>query len=318
MKVALPLFGTRVSPRCRIAREMILATVEDGAVTAREAASLEIAEEDDLVECLAALGVDVLVCGGIRRETEESLLASGIRVLNNVAGEAEEVLGALCGGGLAPGHGLGGGVGAAAAAPEPPLPSVDCLACESRECVSGRACPFDLGPEARPPLRGEEARIREVGLDVSAEIDPKLCRIAELVHFGLGVGYRRIGLAFCWELHREIEVLVPVLRRFFDVVPVCCRIGAASAAGAERSVCHPVAVARLLAAAGTELNVAAGLCLGSDILFASRSRAPVTTLFVKDRSLAHNPVGAIYTRYHLMDLTAERGGPRPARSGRHR
>jgi uncharacterized metal-binding protein len=158
--------------------------------------------------------------------------------------------------------------------------------------------------------------VHEVGLDVSAESDPKLCRIAELVHFCLGVGYRRIGLAFCWELHREIDVLVPVLRRFLTVFPICCRVGAAPAPGSDRSPCNPVALARLLAAEGTELNVAAGLCLGSDILFAARSRAPVTTLFVKDRSLAHNPVGAIYTRYHLKDLTAERGGPRPAGSGR--
>jgi uncharacterized metal-binding protein len=63
-----------------------------------------------------------------------------------------------------------------------------------------------------------------------------------------------------------------------------------------------VAQARLLAEARTELNVLAGLCLGCDLLFTRRSRAPVTTLFVKDRSLAHNPVGAIYTRYHLEGL----------------
>ena len=70
--------------------------------------------------------------------------------------------------------------------------------------------------------------------------------------------------------------------------------------------CDPVAQARLLARANTELNVMAGLCLGCDVLFASRSEAPVTALFVKDRSLAHNPVGAIYTRYQLKDLNAGR------------
>ena len=61
-------------------------------------------------------------------------------------------------------------------------------------------------------------------------------------------------------------------------------------------------MARILARAGTELNVAAGLCLGGDLVFAARSGAPVTTLFVKDRSLSHNPVAAIYTRYYLDDL----------------
>ena len=39
------------------------------------------------------------------------------------------------------------------------------------------------------------------------------------------MGYRRIGLAFCWELFREAETLSGVLSRFFEVKPVCCRIG---------------------------------------------------------------------------------------------
>ena len=70
----------------------------------------------------------------------------------------------------------------------------------------------------------------------------------------------------------------------------------------------------MLAAARTELNVLVGLCLGSDLVFTERSRAPVTTLFVKDRSLAHNPVGAIYTRYHLESL--ETGAGRVRSRGR--
>ena len=37
-----------------------------------------------------------------------------------------------------------------------------------------------------------------------------------------------------------------------------------------------------------------GLCVGHDSLFYQYSEARVTTLVVKDRVLAHNPVGAIY------------------------
>ena len=177
-----------------------------------------------------------------------------------------------------------------------PLPSVDCLACRGRDCARGGACPIEVGRIGSPWLRGEEERIYETGRDVSAESEPKLCRIAELVHFAVDAGYRRVGVAFCSEMFDEVETLVRVLRRYFDVVPVCCRVSTADAD------CNPVAQARLLEAAGTELNVIAGLCLGCDVLFTRRSHAPVTTLFVKDRLLAHNPVGAIYTRYHLEDL----------------
>ena len=44
----------------------------------------------------------------------------------------------------------------------------------------------------------------------------------------------------------------------------------------------------------TELNVMMGLCMGHDILFLKHSKAPTTTLVVKDRILCHNTVVAIY------------------------
>lgn len=38
-----------------------------------------------------------------------------------------------------------------------------------------------------------------------------------------------------------------------------------------------------------------GLCVGHDCLFNRHSAAPVTTLVAKDRVLANNPAGALYT-----------------------
>ena len=57
--------------------------------------------------------------------------------------------------------------------------------------------------------------------------------------------------------------------------------------------CNPIGQAKVLADAGTELNVAMGLCLGHDLLFAKHSAAPVTTLVVKDRVHGHNPIAAL-------------------------
>jgi uncharacterized metal-binding protein len=50
------------------------------------------------------------------------------------------------------------------------------------------------------------------------------------------------------------------------------------------------------------LNVLVGLNLGMDCIFTGASEAPVTTLFVKDRMLANNPVGAIYSDYYLTEI----------------
>jgi uncharacterized metal-binding protein len=278
---------------------MTVALVEDGAVLSAEVLAFD---AEDLVANMLTLGVDLFICGGIRRELTDEFAANGIRVVNNVVGEVSEVLGVLAAGGLESGHGLSRHGGRDRPAPSSPVSAVDCMACAEHGCTRGASCPVDLGPYASPWLRGQDALVYETGRDVSAESDPKLCRIAELVHFAMGAGYRRIGLAFCWELYGEVETLVTVLDRFFTVVPVCCRIGAKGDGNGESAACNPVAQARLLRDARTDLNVIAGLCMGCDLLFTERSHAPVTTLFVKDRSLAHNPVGAIYTRYHLKDL----------------
>jgi uncharacterized metal-binding protein len=56
--------------------------------------------------------------------------------------------------------------------------------------------------------------------------------------------------------------------------------------------------------AETELNVAVGLSIGCDVIFARLSRAPVTTLFVKDKLLANNPVSACHSRYVLERILA--------------
>ena len=52
---------------------------------------------------------------------------------------------------------------------------------------------------------------------------------------------------------------------------------------------------------GTDVNVIVGLCMGADCIFSRFSDAPVTTLFVKDKSLANNPIGAVYSDYYLKE-----------------
>ncbi len=64
--------------------------------------------------------------------------------------------------------------------------------------------------------------------------------------------------------------------------------------GTFEPACNPIAQAEILNAVGTDLNVIVGLCVGHDALFTKHSRAPVTTLVVKDRVTGHNPVAVLY------------------------
>ena len=124
-----------------------------------------------------------------------------------------------------------------------------------------------------------------------------------MVYFCLEMEYRRIGIAFCSELFEPARILAGILRRFFDVTPVCCKLGTGT------SLCNPVAQAEVLNQRKMDFNLMVGLCVGSDSVFTHASHAPVSTLFVKDRSLANNPIGALYSDYYLQESVS----PMPAR-----
>ncbi|MCU0726962.1 MAG: hypothetical protein MUE73_14415, partial [Planctomycetes bacterium] len=70
MLAAVPLFGTRVAPRMRIADGLLVATIADGAVESRNVEPLDIAEEEDIAERLVDLRIGTFVCGGLRREVK--------------------------------------------------------------------------------------------------------------------------------------------------------------------------------------------------------------------------------------------------------
>jgi uncharacterized metal-binding protein len=288
---------------------MIVARVEEGLIVSRRSHSIKDLSEDALLDELAELGVDTLVCGGVDQDFIEDAGMCGIKVINNVAGEAETVLEELCRGRLLSGYGLDSGQAAPVPCPVRPVrPEVHCVRCVARVCLQGEACHLADIPTGEV-FDTEKLKIAEVAADISEENNRQLCRVAELVHFALGMGYRRVGVAFCVELFPEAEILCGIFSRFFEVVPVCCRIGSAAedrgGTGRPVSCCNVGGQAEILNERRTDLNVMVGLCVGCDIIFTGRSLAPATTLFVKDRSLANNPVGALYSRHYLETIVSE-------------
>jgi len=312
LRVAIPLFGNRVAPRCLNSESMLLANIEDTAVHSRSIHHTAELNPREWVELLVELGINVVVCGALSGDFQEELKALGISPITNVAGEAEEVLEQLKMGKLIPGYGLSG-----TKYPEPPgksgelLKDIDCVRCIERVCLHGGKC-VPTVDKLNPPENDETLRKKlEAAADVALEKDRKLCRVAELVHYCIGMEYTHLGVAFCVEMFREAETLVAVLRRFFEVSSVCCKLGGITPeevhlpSGPNDVVCNAVGQAAFLNMKETELNVLVGLCVGCDTVFSQYSRAPVTTLFVKDKMLANNPVGAIYSKYYLEDLAQE-------------
>lgn len=304
MRFGIPLLGSRVAPRCTFADSVLLVTIRHRRIQARKSVPLSGTTWADLAAVLGEHEVGTLVCGGIGPATRESIRARDVAVIDNVAGTFQEVTEALRLGRIHPGFGLEEGAleersnGSRgidgeedAGGPE------DCLACRDRVCLQGHPCPY---LEVPPAIQGDEEteNILESAWDVALEEERTLCRLAELVYFAMEAGYERLGVAFCEDLREPATILTGVLRRFFEVVPVGCRFGGDVPAGA----CDAGRLARYLNEKETELNVVVGLCVGTDCVFNRESKAPVTTIFVKDKSLANNPIGAVYSHYYLEEI----------------
>jgi uncharacterized metal-binding protein len=171
----------------------------------------------------------------------------------------------------------------------------------------------DLAPEERAELvelyagDSRDAVIARASAEVEGQFYGRINRVEETVAFARRIGARRIGIATCTGLIEETRVLVDILRLAgFETRTALCKAGSIDKTeiglpetlkikcGFE-ACCNPILQARLLNREKTGLNVIMGLCVGHDALFCRHSQAPVTTLVVKDRLLAHNPVAGLYT-----------------------
>ena len=331
MRYGISLIGDRVAPRCIFAESILVVALRDNRARAEGRIKLESNGLLDLAEILSQSRVDALICGGISREEREFLTARRLEVIDNVGGSLQELLDALQQGVLRSGF-------SQMAKPMPPAVSasaqgtaksraqavgtpIDCLACHDRRCMQGQPCAaFEPGADSFVSLSDGTQRMLSVTLDIAGEEERILCRLTELIYFCLEMRYERIGVAYCVDLRDATEILVRVLRRFFKVHPVCCKIGGHALPGRfglpgeeetplERAVaCNPQSQAEAINRMRTDLNVLVGLCMGADCIFVRHSKAPVTTLFVKDKSLANNPVASVYSGHHLKEAIQAAGG----------
>jgi uncharacterized metal-binding protein len=351
MRYGIPLLGNRVAPRCRCADGILIVTKRAKRRAAQRWMSLAITEPRDLIAVLERHRVDAVVCGGISREERDVLTSRAPTVIENVACSVDELLVALEEGSLREGFGLTspGSSAAESLGPSTGVPhdrveqpramirpvrrvretasTVDCIRCTDKKCLRGESCVL-TPPDSQTAPAGLVLEMLEAATDISSEKERQLCRLAELVYFCLEMRYRKIGIAYCVDLQEPAEILAGVLDRSFETVSVCCKVGTvprrtpSAKDGPGRHTtpvspidCNPLAQARLLNQAGTDLNVIVGLSMGADCVFAQESEAPVTTLFVKDKSLANNPIGAVYSEYYLRE-SVSRSTPSLGLAGR--
>lgn len=141
---------------------------------------------------------------------------------------------------------------------------------------------------------------RDKGILKVAEdaLNPNLNRVQEIIEYARMAEISIIGVAHCTAVKKEADQLEKILiDEGFTVNKVNCKYGKVPFSSLVKDYkglsCNPAGQAQYLAEKETELNVMLGLCLGHDMIFNSKSKAPVTPLIVKDRKLKHNTISAL-------------------------
>ncbi len=185
-----------------------------------------------------------------------------------------------------------------------------CALCDDKECYLGKDCTAlkeKVVSKYKDKVGTKTLDIMTTSTSLEARHYMELTRFEELITFCKDMGYKKLGIAFCIGLESEARVLHEILEKDFEVYSVCCKVCGIDKEdfGLEKikndryeAMCNPIGQAMVLNEKATDLNIICGLCLGHDILFSQNSEAPVTTFIVKDRVLAHNPAGAIYSKYY--------------------
>jgi len=107
MKIAIPAFQSKVSPRFDTAQELVLLEVVDGNVIHRERQPLQADSAAGKIKILLEQGVDTLICGGIDRLSQQQIGFNRIEVYSWVTGEIDDAVSCFLRNGLNSGTILG-------------------------------------------------------------------------------------------------------------------------------------------------------------------------------------------------------------------
>lgn len=190
---------------------------------------------------------------------------------------------------------------------------MNCAFCKHHNCYTkGQNC-TGMDHEAALALYDEEDKqLMTCAAATESRNYLKMTRLEESLFFAQQMGVKKVGIAFCIGLANEAKFCAQYFKNAgIEVESVCCKNCAIDKAllglekikpGQFEAMCNPKMQALAMNKAGTELNFLVGLCVGHDMVFTKASKAPVSSLITKDRVLANNPAGVVYSRYWRRKL----------------
>lgn len=189
-----------------------------------------------------------------------------------------------------------------------------CASCPTHACYTKAVNCTGIGKdEVISSYTDDEKKIMEAAAFVEGTFYSNITRLQEIAEFAKKMGFKKLGMAFCIGLNDEARYIARYYEKEgFEVFSVCCKTCSVNKKELNlkqvrpeldhEAMCNPRMQARFLNENGVELFIICGLCVGHDAIFTKNCAGPVTSIAVKDRLLAHNPLGAIYSRYWKKKL----------------
>jgi predicted Fe-Mo cluster-binding NifX family protein len=92
MRLAVPVWGNRISPVLDSATRLLILEVKEGGELSRSEIDLDEKAPSRRCQRMLSLGVDALICGAVTRSLSDMIRASGIFLIPGVSGPPDEVL----------------------------------------------------------------------------------------------------------------------------------------------------------------------------------------------------------------------------------
>lgn len=190
---------------------------------------------------------------------------------------------------------------------------MNCAFCKHHNCYTkGQNCTRYSPEEAISFYDEEDRKIMQAASATESRNYLKMTRLEESLFFVQQMGIKKIGIAFCIGLANEAKFCAEYFKNAgIAVESVCCKTCSIDKGMLDlekikpdqrEAMCNPKLQEKILNEGRTEVNFIIGLCVGHDMIFTKESAAPVSSLITKDRVLANNPAGVVYSRYWRRKL----------------
>ena len=179
---------------------------------------------------------------------------------------------------------------------------MNCTSCEDKVCRKQQtSCDRESFDKTKVIGEYQEVSNSEIVKAASELVDSgragTLSRMEEVVEFAQTMGYKKLGLAYCYGMEQYANAIETLLAdKGFEVSAVSCSVGGLkqsevnSSSCIHKVSCNPLGQAEQLNSENVDLTFVVGICLGHDILLNRTLNMDFTTLVVKDRKFNHAPL----------------------------